>query len=67
MNRKEPYRPRSWICGLHGDRDFQQEMERSKKSITFSGKILSVAAIQHVMQELHFDFFYEREVTLEEK
>ena len=67
MNRKEPYRPRSWICGLHGDRDFQQEMERSKKSITFFWKNPFCRGYSARDAEMHFDLFYEREDTLKEK
>ena len=46
---------------------FGRKWNVPKSQLHFSGKILSVAAIQHVMQELHFDFFYEREDTLKEK
>ena len=46
---------------------FSRKWNVPKSQLHFSGKILSVAAIQRVMQELNFDFFYEREDTLEEK
>ena len=36
---------------------FSRKWNVPKSQLHFSGKILSVAAIQRVMQELHFDFF----------
>jgi hypothetical protein len=61
MNRKEPFVVSMAIV------TFSRKWNVPKSQLHFSGKILSVAAIQHVMQELHFDLFYKREDTLEEE